>query len=179
MFPFRSRPQPDLPVSIETRLKISTEIAMNELHPDLMPAPLRIYPKVPNRNLYPKIQVVRCHALAKLPSQPVFGNVNASERNTIRIKEACQCGTVPDSPIRSPVSSQKSSVNKAGSPSLDFSALFMKSPTLRQELERCKCQQRTTLSQLSPSFPYPELDRIETSSVESRNTSARSRQFQS
>lgn len=149
-------------------------MTLNKMQLDAIPAPLRIFPKDPNRTVHPELRATRCHALAKLPSQPVFGNSDASEHDNSQILKACQCLKSPISPLLSPIIPQDTSMNKSQPPSLDFSALFMKSPTLRKELERCTCQHTAELEPVSIS-PTRELDQVDTSSIVSGYTSIYSR----
>lgn len=151
-------------------------MATNNMYPDARPAPLRIFPKRPNRDSRPETPATRCNTLAKLPSQPVFGNADTSEHDTFQISKACQSLNSPISPLFSPVSPQDNSMNRPGSQSLDFSSLFMKSPILRQELESCICQHICTATSQPVSISSSsELDQSDTSSIFSGYTSVYSR----
>lgn len=117
--------------------------------PDAVPAPLRLSPKhfrTPSTAAKPQPQATRCHALSRLPSQPVFDGTDGFDQESLHALKLCRC---PMSPTSSPVSpiSPRSSLSSGststsggfGSPSRDFSSLFMKSPALRHDLEQCAC----------------------------------------
>lgn len=155
-----------------TRLHLA--MATKMIHRDAIPAPLRIPSKQHKEVEFSALQAVKCDNLAKLPSQPVFGNPNVSEDDAIQISKACQCLKSPMSPLSSPISFQDSLVNRPRTASLDFSALFMKSPTLRQELEQCTCQ-RTPLARSMSISSSSEFEQSDTSSTQSGYTSVYSR----
>lgn len=157
---------------------------------DAIPAPLRLSPKrtrtpsassrtssnLDSRTPPPQPQAprARCHALSRLPSQPVFSDhVDGSGQEEALLLHVatrlCGCHKSPSpsavsSPASSPISlsprsslpgsSSSSSTRSLPSPR-DFSSLFMKSPTFRQDLESCSCHQAV------PSCPAPSLGSFE------------------
>lgn len=149
-------------------LRLHLAMATDMIHLDAIPAPLRIPPKQSNDIPHSRLHIVRCNALAKPPSPPIFGDSKASEHDAIQSSKSCQCLKSPMSPLFSPFSLQDGSVNRV--PSRDFSALFMKSPILRQELEQCTCQHPATPRSNSVSSSLGS-DQSDTSSVLSGYTS--------
>lgn len=149
-------------------------MATNKIYYDAIPAPLRIASKRPDPKVRPQAQVLKCNNLARLPPQPIFDTSNVFENDICPISKACQCLKSPSSPLSSPVFPRSSSMLRNGSESRDFSALFMKSPTLRRELECCQCQQ-TTMPRTVSVQSFPQDDRAEASSIESGYSSTYSR----
>lgn len=115
--------------------------------PEAVPAPLRISPKRLNARINQEVSLgswaPRCHMLSKLPSQPVFDHSESVAPDTPHTPKVCKCVQhVPaTSPLTSPISPPFSSSSGRRAPSRDFSSLFMRSPTLRLQLEKCTCHQ--------------------------------------
>lgn len=148
-----------LPSATFIRDSIDSDMATDKFrHLDAVPAPLRICRKrldssctTPGLNPLglTEHQASRCQTLAKLPSQPLFDRSEGFDHEEFQMTKACKCPRSPNSPLSSPVPSP--SVSSFGSSSrvssLDFSALFMKSPSLRRDLEHCTCNQDHTFRQ--------------------------------
>lgn len=117
-------------------------------YPEAVPAPLRIskgFKTQTNREVSLESWASRCHTLSKLPSQPVFDHPENRDPDTAQMQKACKCFQNVTSPITSPTTSPTSprfsSSSSRSAPSRDFSSLFMRSPTLRLQLEKCTCHQ--------------------------------------
>ncbi|KAG8162875.1 hypothetical protein KVR01_007353 [Diaporthe batatas] len=113
----------------------------------------------------PDPRATPCNLRSRLPGQPVFDPAPAEGFKPDSLRAAnskCSCPKSPASPMPSPLSprlqgsavpvfpggfsassSRRSSTTTTASrgPSLDFSSLFMRSETLRHELETCACHQ--------------------------------------
>lgn len=136
-------------------------------HRCAVPAPLRISPKPTSSSdpgppqTSPDPRATPCTLRSRLPGQPVFDPAEGFKPESLRATNSkCSCPKSPASPIPSPLSprlqispmfpggfsgssSRRSSTTTTASrgPSLDFSSLFMRSETLRHELETCACHQ--------------------------------------
>lgn len=131
-------------------------------YPEAVPEPLRIHhqghrPCDLGRLPMSKHQISQCNSLSKLPPQPILGSsehpayVTATYKYTEGIiasqepaqAASCKCRTTPTSPLAPQLDLNKSifcnNNTRMANPSLDFSALFMKSPVLRHGLENCAC----------------------------------------
>lgn len=115
-----------------------------------------------------------CTLRSRLPGQPVFDPAEgfSPEGQSLRAPNTkCSCPKSPVSPVfvPSPLSPRQSfllgggrrgsgsTTSTAGSrgPSLDFSSLFMRSETLRHELETCSCHHRGEDAARLPAGPPP------------------------
>ncbi|POS70144.1 hypothetical protein DHEL01_v211460 [Diaporthe helianthi] len=134
-------------------------------HRCAVPAPLRISPKPTTTSssqqpqTSPDPRATPCTLRSRLPGQPIFDPAEGFKPESLRATNSrCSC---PKSPVVSPIpsplsprlqasslmfpggsnsSSRRSSTSTASrGPSLDFSSLFMRSETLRHELETCAC----------------------------------------
>lgn len=132
-------------------------------HRCAVPAPLRISPKPAsdpghghnNPQASPDPRATPCTLRSRLPGQPVFVDPaeGSSNPDSLRATNKCSCPKSPASPafLPSPLSPRQSflgasrrsssttTTNASRGPSLDFSSLFMRSETLRHELETCAC----------------------------------------
>lgn len=129
-----------------------------------VPAPLQVHPK--------RLQTSgACSLRSQLPGQPVFNPAEGFNPDILQPPKACNCPKSPPSSAPSPFSTPRySSFSSNRGPSLDFSSLFMKSPTLRHELENCTCHRAET--PLSGGLSVPsEADRSSRASIGSGYTS--------
>lgn len=151
-------------------------------YPEAVPAPLRIssarssYSPPADRVIPrgPTPRTSRCHALSKLPPQPVFDHQTRSGTHTMQMSEACTCFKGAGSPFASQTSPQLNSPWSSGAVSRDFSSLFMRSPTLRQSLEACTCHLEETdqAVQLSRFPEEAQSNRVSVGSSYSSSSSA-------
>lgn len=138
-------------------------------HRCAVPAPLRISPKPAsdpgnNTQTSPDPRATPCTLRSKLPGQPVFDHAEGFNPESLRTTNKCSCPKSPASPVPSPLSPRQSflgasrrsssSTTASRGPSLDFSSLFMRSETLRHELETCACHHRGDTPR-SSGFPMP------------------------
>lgn len=138
---------------------IST-IALNMLHPDAMPAPLRISRRKQVSSPISQSEASRCDIHFKLPSQPILvtrkpaTSANVSCGAPSQKSEACRCSKSTIPWHSSPILAQHGATDGNRTPSLDFSSLFMKSPALRLHLEKCAClnPSQSCFTRSSPSF---------------------------
>lgn len=117
-----------------------------------------------------------CSLLSRLPGQPVFYPEDGFTSDvSMQTSRNCNCnckspGSPTPSPLGSPFASpapsplpsprfSSFSTNKGG-PSLDFSSLFMRSETLRHDLENCTCHgAKATQLDEPPGPPAQKTDR--------------------
>lgn len=133
------------------------------IYADAVPAPLRIPIRHPRASDNPDSiqasQAPRCSMLSKLPAQPVFRPAERYPQEAVQTPtKTCSCPKSPTSLLNSPLSPRTTSFSTIRGPSLDFSALSMRSPTLRHDLENCTCHQTGNLAHACPTlhseFPY-------------------------
>lgn len=143
-------------------------------HRCAVPAPLRISPKPasdPGHNTQssPDPRATPCTLRSKLPGQPVFDPAEGFNPDSLRTANKCSCpkspaslaSPIPPSPL-SPRTSlflggsrRSSSSTTSRGPSLDFSSLFMRSETLRHELETCACHHQGDNAARPAGLPMP------------------------